>query len=432
MSAACERSGDPPLIEHVQTEIESLFHREAGRLISVLTRIFGPQNLELAEDVLQESFVAAMDSWSEQGVPDNPAAWLLTTARNRAIDAIRRERTRRTFAQDLGVYLDSEWTLSTTVDEAFGEDVIRDDQLRMIFMCCDASQSPENRVTLILKTLCGLSVPAIARALLTTESTINKRLYRIRRDLKGVPFALPAPEDLQDALETVHAVLYLLFNEGHLSTSQKPISQERCRDAMALTKLLVDEPTLSNSDTVALLALMCLVAARLDSRIDDEGHLIPLDRQDRSRWDRQLINQGLAYLGRTAQMDTVQAGRYHLEAAIASRHCDAATFDETDWPSICNLYDRLLEAAPSALAQLNRAVAVSYRDGVTAAIPLVEKIRRAGNLPHTHAVAAVLANLYTRAGSPELARAFLEEALSRARTEHERHLLELQIRRAEE
>jgi RNA polymerase sigma-70 factor (ECF subfamily) len=399
-------------------------------LISVLTRIFGPQNLELAEDVLQESFVAAMDSWSAQGIPDNPAAWLLTSARNRAIDAIRRERTRRTFAQDLEKYLDSEWTLSTAVDEAFDEQVIRDDQLRMIFMCCSDTLSPENRITLILKTLCGFSVPAIARALLTTESTINKRLYRTRRGLEGVDFALPAPEALPAALETVHAVLYLLFNEGYLSTSEQPISQEMCHEAMALTKLLVDEPTLSNSDTVALLALMCLVVARLESRLDAQGHLIPLDRQDRSRWDRQLINQGLAYLGRTAQMETVRAGRYHLEAAIASRHCDADCFEETDWPSICNLYDRLIEAAPSPLAELNRAVAVSYRDGAAAAIPLVEEIRRAGNLPHTHSVAAVLANLYMRAGSPEPARAFLEEALSRARTEHERQLLELQIQRA--
>ena len=415
----------------IQSEIETLFRREAGRLISVLTRIFGPQNLELAEDVLQESFVAAMKSWSE-GMPENPAGWLLTTARNRAIDAIRRERTRRTFAQDLGMYLDSEWTLSATVDEAFGEDLIRDDQLRMIFMCCDAGLSPENRITLILKTLCGLSVPAVARALLTTESTINKRLYRIRSGLKGIQFALPSPEELPAALGTVHAVLYLLFNEGHLSTSDEPISVERCLDAMALTKLLVDEPTLSNSDTVALLALMCLVAARLESRVGDDGHLIPLDRQDRSRWDRGLISQGLGYLGRTMQMETVQAGRYHLEAAIASRHCDAASFAATDWPSICNLYDRLSEVAPSPLVKLNRAVAISYRDGASAAIPLVEEIRRAGDLPHTHAVAAVLANLYMRAGSPEPARAFLQEALSRARTEHERNLLELQIQRAGE
>jgi len=313
----------------IQVRIELLFRREAGRLISVLTRLFGPQNLELAEDVLQESFVAAVGAWSTAGIPDNPSAWLLTTARNRAVDAIRRERTRRSFATDLGIYLDSEWTLSSTVNEAFGEDLIRDDQLRMIFMCCNGGElSTENRITLILKTLCGLSVPAIARALLTTESTINKRLYRTRQRLEGATFSLPAEEELPAALDTAHAVLYLLFNEGHMSTSEKPILREMCRDAMSFAKLLVDEPGLSNSDTVALLALMCLVAARLESRVDDEGRLIPLDRQDRALWDRSLIDQGMVYLGRSSHMDAVAAGRFHLEAAIAARHCSAASSSE--------------------------------------------------------------------------------------------------------
>ena len=165
---------------------ETLFRRESRRLISVLTRILGPENLQLAEDVMQDAFVAAMDDWVRQGVPENPSAWLLTAARNRAIDAIRRERTRRTFAADLAMYLDSEWTLARTVDDAFGENWIKDDQLRMIFMCCHPKLPVESQVTLILKTLCGLSVPAIARALLSTESTVNKRLYRTRRLLRDV------------------------------------------------------------------------------------------------------------------------------------------------------------------------------------------------------------------------------------------------------
>jgi RNA polymerase sigma-70 factor (ECF subfamily) len=164
-----------------QAEIETVFRREAGRLISVLTRIFGPHNLALAEDVVQEAFVAALEVWSDRGVPDNPPAWLLSTARNRAIDAIRRERTRRTFAPDLAIYLDSEWTLASTVGEAFGADGIRDDQLRMLFMCCHRALTPESRLTLMLKALCGLSVPAIARALLSSESTTNKRLGTAER-----------------------------------------------------------------------------------------------------------------------------------------------------------------------------------------------------------------------------------------------------------
>jgi RNA polymerase sigma-70 factor (ECF subfamily) len=411
--------------------IEALFRRESRRLISVLTRILGPGNLELAEDVMQDSFVAAMREWTREGVPDNPSAWLFTAARNRAIDAIRRERTRRTFAADLATYLDSEWTLAQTVDEAFAENWMKDDQLRMIFMCCHPTLPVESRVTLILKTLCGLSVHAIARALLTTESTINKRLYRARQALRDVRFELPPEADLPAALDTVHTSLYLLFNEGYLSTSDKPILRELCRDAMLLARLLVDQSSLANSQTVALLALMCLTAARFDARIDDEGRLVPLDQQDRSRWDRPLIQQGYAYLARSSAMEAVTATRFHLEAAIAARHCEARAFDQTDWRSICSLYDRLFEIDPSPMVELNRAVAISYRDGPETAIPLVEAIRVAARMPHSHVVAAVLANLYARAGLEEPARRFLDEALARARTEHERELIALQIGRTQ-
>lgn len=412
-----------------RAEIERLFRGEAGRLISVLTRILGPHNLELAEDVVQESFVAALRTWEQNGVPDNPSGWLLTTARNRAVDAIRRERTRRTFAPDLAMYLDSEWTLSRTVDEAFKEDWVKDDQLRMIFMCCAPVIAPENRLPLILKTLCGLGVPAIARALLTTESTINKRLYRTRKALAGADFRLPTQSELPTALPTVHAVLYLLFNEGYFSTTAEPIREELCRDALALTRLLVDEPAASDSQTVALLALMTFALARLPARLDEDGRWIALDRQDRTRWNRALINSGFTWLQRSSRMEAVRASRYHIEAAIAARHCSADSFDETDWTSICNLYDRLLDVAPTAMTKLNRAIAVSYRSGPEEAIPLVEDVHASGELPHSHVVAAALANLYARAGRPRDADRWLEAALAHVPTEHERHLIERQIRR---
>jgi RNA polymerase sigma-70 factor (ECF subfamily) len=378
---------------------------------------------------VQASFVAALETWGEAGLPDNPAAWLLTTARHRAIDAIRRERTRRTFAADLARSLDGEWTLTTTVREAFGEDVIRDDQLRMIFMCCHPDLSPESQLTLILRTLCGLGVPATARALLTNEATVQKRMVRIRQRLKGVEFALPRPEERKAALEIAHAALYLLFNEGHLSTDEEPIRRELCRAAMELTRLIADEPSLCSSDTLGLLALMYFQAARLDSRLDADGNVVPLDRQDRARWDRELIGRGYACLVRVSRMETVVASRYHLEAAIAARHCAARDFGETDWASICSLYDRLLELAPSPLAELNRAVALSYRDGPEAAIPVVEAIRRS-RLEGSSAVAAVLANLHARAGEEELSRRYLEQALASARTRHERRLIALQVERA--
>ncbi len=392
---------------------------------SVLTRIFGPHNLALAEDVVQEAFVAALEVWAERGIPDHPAAWLLSTARNRAIDAIRRERTRRTFAPDLAIYLDSEWTLAQTVSDAFGPEGIRDDQLRMLFMCCHRSLSPESRLTLVLRALCGLSVPAIARALLTTESTVNKRLYRTRQRLEGVEFTLPSPDELPGARETVHAAMYLLFNEGFLSTGEEPILAELCDTALALTRLLAAEPSLASEETIALLALLCFNSARIESRLDSEGRLVPLDRQDRSRWNRERIREGFTLLARTLRSGSESATRYHLEAAIAARHCSASTFADTDWTSICRLYDRLLELAPTGLIALNRAVAISYRDGPHVAIPLVEALREDESLKRGHSISAVLANLYTRAGSNEPARRFLAEALERTPTEHERALIAL-------
>ncbi|MEM7416199.1 MAG: sigma-70 family RNA polymerase sigma factor [Gemmatimonadota bacterium] len=417
------------MLTDAEREIELLFKRESGRLIAVLTRILGPKNLELAEDVVQESFVAALHTWEKDGVPENASAWLLTTARNRAVDAIRRERTRRTFAPDLAMYLDSEWTLSRTVEEAFREDWVKDDQLRMIFMCCAPAIAPENRLPLILKTLCGLSVAAIARGLLTTESTINKRLYRTRKALADAEFRLPTAEELPHALRTVHTILYLIFNEGYFSTTDRPIRDELCRDAIGLTRLLVDEPSASNSETVALLAVMTFSLARLPARLDSEGRWIPLDRQDRSLWSQELISAGYTWLHRSSNMEAVRASRFHLEAAIAARHCSAPSFEETDWASICNLYDRLLDLAPSAMTRLNRAVAISYRSGPGEAIPLVEELRMSGELPHSHVVAAALAHLYARADRPEEAEQWLETALAHVTSEHERRLIERQVRR---
>lgn len=420
----------PAPVVGTRPEIAALFRGESARLISILTRLLGAHNLELAEDVLQEAFVAALRDWSDGGIPENPAAWLLTTARNKAIDAIRRERTRRTFASDLEIYLDSEWTLARTVDGAFQEALVGDDQLRMIFMCCRPKLSPENRLTLILKTMCGLSVPAIARALLTTEAAVSKRLYRTRRALEPGDFGLPPEDEFPEALETVHTVLYLLFNEGYHSTGEDPVVRELCRDAMSLTKLLVDEPSLSNSGTVALLALMCFSAARLESRTDDDGRLVPLDEQDRALWNRELIGNGFALLRRSSGMETVRAGRYHLEAAIAARHCQAETFEQTDWSSICHLYDRLLDVVPSPMTRVNRAVAICFRSGPREAIPLVEELRAEGALPHSPVIAAALVNLYARVGQPGRAAEFLDAALAGAATEHEREFIERQAGRA--
>ncbi len=409
--------------EDFDARVAALYRREAGRLTALLTGIFGPDHLALAEDVVQESFIAALRVWRRDGLPDNPGAWLLTAARNRARDRFRRERL--TFLGELGDEPDRR------LQESPSEERIRDDQLRMIFLCCSERLKPESRIPLILKTLCGFDREAVARALLISPETVKKRLYRTRQQLAGVPFALPGPEALPAALATVHTVLYLMFNEGYLSAGGIPIRRELCGEAMALTRLLVEDDSLCDSHTVALLALMCLQAARLDARLDDEGRLVPLDRQDRNRWNRPLIARGMRFLGASTGMELRLAGRFHLEAAIAARHCQAVSFEDTDWGSICRLYDRLLDLEPAPLTRLNRAVAVSYRDGPEAAIPLVEELRAARPKNLGWALHAVLANLYTRAGVDEPARSHREQARARARSAHERGLFDAQLARFE-
>ncbi|MCB1045196.1 MAG: sigma-70 family RNA polymerase sigma factor [Acidobacteria bacterium] len=411
--------------------IERIFRNEHKHLVSVLTRIFGPHNLALAEDVVQESFMAALTHWQLHGLPDNPSAWLMRTGRNRAVDAIRKTRTQVSYAHDLTMYLESEYTLSRTVQEAFDRTEINDDLLRMIFMCCRPEISTENSVTLILKTLLGLSVSSVARALLTQVSTINKRLLRVRKHLQSVRFDVPEPVHLNGALEAVHTSLYLMFNEGAYSTNHEPIRQELCREALYLVERLTQARHAHNSETVALSALMCFHMARLNTRMDTNGKLIPLDQQDRTQWDRDMIDRGLQALAHSTRMERNVASRFHLEAAIASRHCTALSFADTDWRSICKLYNRLLDVAPSTLVALNRAVAISYLHGPGMAIDVVKQLEEDQALPkHNNSIQAVLAVLYQRIGETEVAQTYQEQAIAMAATDHERDLLQMQIDRA--
>ena len=407
--------------------IEAIFRAESTRLTAVMTRILGPHNLELAEDVVQDSFVRAMAVWSKQGIPDNPSAWLVRTARNRAIDTIRRERTRRHFADDLAVMLDSDWTLGSTVDAAFDDDRMRDDQLAMIFLCCSAPIAADAKMTLILKALCGLRITAIARALLTSEAAIHKRLRRARQALEGATFRRPTDDEMPSALRTMHTALYLLFNEGYFSTSSEPIQRDLCKHAMFLTRLLTEFTSPSTGTTHALLALMCFHAARIVSRTDANGALVPLDAQDRSLWDRQLMQAGFISMARSGRNAPTDPSRYHIEAAIAAHHCSARTFDDTNWTSICNLYDRLMEVYPTTLGELSRAVAISYRDGPASAIAMVTDIHERARGAHTARAAVVLTRLHTLVGNTEEAARFRDEALSSASSDHERLLLERQL-----
>src|SRR5215470_9201221 len=350
---------------------DHFFRRESGRIISALTRVFGVHNLALAEDVVQDAFCRALEVWRVRGVPDNPSAWLLATAKNRALDVLRRRRTARAFAPELGRMLDDAAVLF--VEEAFAPSAIRDEQLRMMFSCCHARLPEEVQLALILNILCGFGAAEIASAFLSGRAAIEKRIARGKRVLAGARRLF----DLGDAefearLATVRRALYLLFNEGYHGASAEAVRAELCHEALRLVALLAEHPPAATPTTAALAALMCLHAARLPARVDEAGDLSALVDQDRSRWDRRLIAEGLALLERSAAGTEVSP--YHIEAAIAAAHAAAPSLEDTDWSEIVSLYDRLLALEPSPVVALNRAVAVGQRDGAEAGLAALAAI----------------------------------------------------------
>src|SRR5262245_58302471 len=324
---------------------EHFFRRESGRMVAALTRIFGVHNLALAEDVMQDAFCRALEVWKVRGLPENPSAWLMAAAKHRAIDVLRRERTARTFASEIGRLLESEGTMAPAVDEAFAAPVIRDEQLRMIFSCCHPRLAEDVQVALVLNILCGFGASEIAAAFLAGRAAVEKRLARGKQALARAKRLF----DLADAefaarLSAVRRALYLLFSEGyHGASAESAVRAELCAEAMRLTELLRDYPPAASPETDALAALMALHAARLPARVDAAGDLGSFGDQDRSRWDAPLVAQGLALLERSAAGKQVTA--YHIEAAIAAAHAGAPAFDATDWALIVSLYDRLMMIA---------------------------------------------------------------------------------------
>ena len=274
---------------------DHLFRRESGRMVATLTRIFGVQNLALAEDVVQDAFCRALEVWKFRGVPENPSAWLMATAKNRALDVLRRERTARTFAPELGRFLESEWTLSPAVEENFAPNAIKDDQLRMMFSCCHPRLPEEAQVALMLHILCGFSVDEVAAAFVSSHAAMEKRITRAKKILAGSKklFDIADARDFAARLPAVHRALYLLFNEGyHGASAESAVRAELCREAMRLAALLREHPLAATPATFALSALMCLHAARLPARLDSSGELRSLFDQDRSQWDAHLVAEG--------------------------------------------------------------------------------------------------------------------------------------------
>ena len=393
-----------------------------------LTRLFGVQNFALVEDVVQDAFCRALEVWKLRGVPPNPSAWLMTTARNRALDMIRRERTARTFAPEVTRLLETEWTAAAVVAEAFSGDVVLAEQLRMMFSCCHPDLAEPAQIALILNVLCGFGVPEIAAAFFSSRAAIEKRITRGKRVLAGSSTLF----DLSDAdfaarLSAVHRALYLLFNEGyHGASTQAAVRAELCEEAMRLTALLREHPVTRTPATFALSALMALHAARLPARVDATGELQSLWEQDRSAWDPALTAVGRELLDRSAAGDELTA--YHVEAAIAAVHAAAPTLAATDWNAIVTLYDRLMAIAPSAVVALNRAIAIAQRDGPDQGIEAIERIADRDRLDAYPFFPAALGELERRRGNVGEARHYFEQALGLARSDAERRYIERRMR----
>jgi RNA polymerase sigma factor (sigma-70 family) len=403
---------------------DHLFRREAGRMVAALTRVFGVHNLALAEDVVQEAFCRALELWKFRGMPENPSAWLMATAKNRALDVLRRQRTARTFAPELGRLLDSEWTLAPVVEELFGADAIKDDLLRMMFSCCHPRLSEAAQVALILSILCGFSIDEIAGAFVSSHAAIGKRIPRAKKVLAGSKrlFDITAPADFSERLLAVQRALYLLFNEGyHGACRESAVRAELCREAMRLAAILLGHSLGATPATCALCALMCLNAARLPARIDPSGNLISLLDQDRSQWDRELVAEGMKFLELAAAGSELT--EYHVEAAIAALHASAVNTDETDWEGIVSLYDTLMTINPSPIVALNRCIAIAQRDGAERGLEEIGAIEDRDRLAAYPFYFAALGELELRRGSHDAARKHFGSALAFARNPMERRFL---------
>ena len=350
---------------NVSQIVDNLFRHDSGRLVSVLTRIFGAENIDLAEDVVQDSLVEALNQWTYKGIPENPSGWLFTVAKNKALNIISRERNRKKYTSDVAHFLDSEWTVQPALNHIFSEQQILDDQLRMMFTCCHPSISSDSQVALTLKTLCGFSILEIAKAFLTTEENINKRLVRARQKIRDDKIAFEVPEGmfLETRLAAVLETIYLLFNEGYsASTGNDLIRFELCGEAIRLAGIIAEHQAIQNKSNVyAVLALMYLNSSRFKARTSDRGDILTLAEQDRSQWDLDLMQKGFVFLEKSTVNNTLSI--YHILAAISAYHCAARDFESTDWKSILSLYDKLVQIDCTPIVMLNRAIVVAKVNG---------------------------------------------------------------------
>ncbi|CAN5609324.1 RNA polymerase sigma factor [soil metagenome] len=395
--------------EEVYKTVAHLFRSESGKMVSVLTRIFGFSNIEQAEDIVQDTLLKALEIWKWGKIPENPQAWLYRTAKNKAIDIIRREKLKYKIENELAVLLKSEYSLAPKVNEMFTTGEIKDSQLRMMFACCHPSISREAQITLMLKTLCGLSVREISNAFLTNEDTISKRLYRTKEKIREEKISIdyPGVGVMAQRTDAVLKTLYLLFNEGYNSSHpDKLIRDDLCEEAMRLTIMLSENSKTNLPQTNALLALMCFQVSRFGSRIDDKGLIVLLKDQDRSQWNKFLIEKGNQFMNLASAGDEYHD--FHIEAGIASIHANAVTYADTNWKIIFSLYDLLLARTTNPMVALNRSLVLAELEGPAKAIEDLEKMNGLKDNCHYN---ASLGELYLKSGKKAEAKKYFEKAL---------------------
>jgi RNA polymerase sigma-70 factor (ECF subfamily) len=417
----------PPLPEELSMTIETLYRSESGRVLATLVRLLG--DLDLAEESMHEAFAAALESWPRAGIPDKPRPWLISTARFKAIDALRRRARFDGAQRDLLAHMESRVNNAPSGNEEIWDEEIDDDRLRLIFTCCHPALPPEGHVALTLREICGLTTEEIARAFLVTPATLAQRVVRAKAKIReaSIPYEVPSPQELPERMDAVLQVIYLVFNEGYSAAAGAEVTRaELTGEAIRLGRLLTELQPEPDPEVLGLLALMLLQESRRAARTSPAGELILLENQDRSLWNRSQIAEGVELVEKA--LTSRRFGPYTLQAAIAAIHAEAKSAAATDWPQIVALYNHLLRMQPSPIVYLNRAVAIAESDGPEAGLAHIDALLEHGELANYYLAHSARAELYRRLGRAAEARSSYEKALALTQQEPERQFLRERIR----